>query len=219
MIKNNVDSKVLRDLQNISRTMFKKDCFNIFQGSISHKLNETKFIINTKDAVFDDLRAENLVILSHKRDYSYNEASSQASLHSYIYKEINEAKCFAYALPPYTIAYSLQHLKIIPKDYYGAKVLKEINIYNPKEFDSWEERADTEVGNFLKQNNVNFIVVRGYGIYAYGRDLMHLAKTITLIENSARILTLYNLENTLFKYKLELTSGEGTLWNDSDFGQ
>ncbi len=219
MIKNNVDSKVLRDLQNISRTMFKKDCFNIFQGSISHKLNETKFIINTKDAVFDDLRAENLVILSHKRDYSYNEASSQASLHSYIYKEINEAKCFAYALPPYTIAYSLQHLKIIPKDYYGAKVLKEINIYNPKEFDSWEERADTEVGNFLKQNNVNFIVVRGYGIYAYGRDLMHLAKTITLIENSARILTLYNLENTLFKYKLELTSGEGTLWNDSDFEQ
>ncbi len=219
MIKNNVDSKVLRDLQNISRTMFKKDCFNIFQGSISHKLNETKFIINTKDAVFDDLRAENLVILSHKRDYSYNEASSQASLHSYIYKEINEAKCFAYALPPYTIAYSLQHLKIIPKDYYGAKVLKEINIYNPKEFDSWEERADTEVGNFLKQNNVNFIVVRGYGIYAYGRDLMHLAKTITLIENSARILTLYNLENTLFKYKLELTSGEGTLWNDSDFGE
>lgn len=219
MVKNNVDSKVLRDLQNISRTMFKKDCFNIFQGSISHKLNETKFIINTKDAVFDDLRAENLVILSHKRDYSYNEASSQASLHSYIYKEINEAKCFAYALPPYTIAYSLQHLKIIPKDYYGAKVLKEINIYNPKEFDSWEERTDTEVGNFLKQNNVNFIVVRGYGIYAYGRDLMHLAKTITLIENSARILTLYNLENTLFKYKLELTSGEGTLWNDSDFGE
>lgn len=219
MIKNNVDSKVLRDLQNISRTMFKKDCFNIFQGSISHKLNETKFIINTKDAVFDDLRAENLVILSHKRDYSYNEASSQASLHSYIYKEINEAKCFAYALPPYTIAYSLQHLKIISKDYYGAKVLKEINIYNPKEFDSWEERADTEVGNFLKQNNVNFIVVRGYGIYAYGRDLMHLAKTITLIENSARILTLYNLENTLFKHKLELTSGEGTLWNDSDFGE
>ena len=98
-------------------------------------------------------------------------------------------------------------------------MLKEINIYNPKEFDSWEERADTEVGNFLKQNNVNFIVVRGYGIYAYGRDLMHLAKTITLIENSARILTLYNLENTLFKYKLELTSGEGTLWNDSDFGE
>lgn len=217
MIKN-VDSKVLRDLQNISRTMFKKDCFNIFQGSISHKLNETKFIINTKDAVFDDLREENLVILSHKRDYSYNEASSQASLHSYIYKEINEAKCVAYALPPYTLAYSLQHLKIIPKDYYGAKVLKEIHIYNPKEFDSWEERADTEVGNFLKQNNINYVIVRGYGIYAYGRDLMHLAKTITLIENSARILTLYNLENTLFKYKIELTSGENSLWKDSDFG-
>ena len=217
MVKNNVDSKVLRDLQNISRTMFKKDCFNIFQGSISHKLNETKFIINTKDAVFDDLRAENLVILSHKRDYSYNEASSQASLHSYIYKEIAEAKCFAYALPPYALAYSLQHLKIIPKDYYGAKVLKEINIYNPKSFDSWEERADTEVGNFLKQSHSNFVIVRGYGIYAYGRDLMHLAKTITLIENSARILTLYNLENTLFKYKLELTSGENTLWNESDF--
>ncbi len=217
MIKN-VDSKVLRDLQNISRTMFKKDCFNIFQGSISHKLNETKFIINTKDAVFDDLREENLVILSHKRDYSYNEASSQASLHSYIYKEINEAKCVAYALPPYTLAYSLQHLKIIPKDYYGAKVLKEINIYNPKEFDSWEERADTEVGNFLKQNNTNYVIVRGYGIYAYGRDLMHLAKTITLIENSAKILTLYNLENTLFKYKIELTSGENSLWKDSDFG-
>ena len=46
---------------------------------------------------------------------------------------------------------------------------------------------------------------------------MHLAKTITLIENAARILTLYNLENTLFKYKLELTNGENSLWNESDF--
>lgn len=213
----NIDETLFKSIKNITKMMFQKNYFDIFQGSLSHKLNDSKFVINTKSAFFDDLEMDNLVILSHKRDYSYNEASSQASLHSYIYKEINEAKCVAYALPPYTLAYSLQHLKIIPKDYYGAKVLKEISIYNPKEFTSWEERADTEVGNFLKQNNTNYVVVRGYGIYAYGRDLMHLAKTITLIENSAKILTLYNLENTLFKYKIELTSGENSLWKDSDF--
>lgn len=216
MIKN-IDDELLKSIKNISKTMFKKNFFDIFQGSISHKLNDTKFIINTKTAFFDDIKNESLVILSHKRDYSYNEASSQASLHSYIYKEISEAKCIAYATPPYTLAYSLQHLKIVPKDYYGCKVLKEIPIYNPKQFDSWEERADTEVGNFLKQNNVNFVVVRGYGIYAYGRDLVHLAKTISLIENSTKILTLYNLENTLFKYKLELTNNENSLWKDDDF--
>ncbi|RDU62443.1 class II aldolase and adducin N-terminal domain-containing protein [Helicobacter sp. MIT 14-3879] len=203
MIKN-VDEKIIKELKNVSLAMFRKNFFDISHGAISHKINENKFIINTSNAIFDDISLKNLIILSHKRDYSYQEASADAVIHSNIYQEISEARCIAYTLPPFTTAYSINHFKIIPKDYYGYKKFREISIYDPKEFSSWEDRADVEICNFLKQNNTNVIVVKGFGIYVYGRDLFHLAQTIALIENSVKILTLHNLENTLFKYKLEL---------------
>lgn len=203
MIKD-VDEKIIKELQTISLAMFRKNFFGIFHGAISAKLNENKFIINARNAVFDDISPKNLIVLSHKRDYSYQDASIHAPIHSFIYKEISEAKCIAYTLPPFSVAYSINHLKIIPKDYYGYKKFKEIVVYDPKEFDSWEDRADVEICNFLKQNDVNIAVIKGYGVYAYGRDLFHLAKSIAVIENSVKILTLHNLENTLFRYKVEL---------------
>ncbi len=195
MIYKNIDKNIIEDIRIISRAMFKKNFFGIFHGSISHKLDDNKFIINTNNTIFDDISPRNFITLPHKRDYSWQEASVDSFIHSYIYREINEAKYIAYTLPPFTMAYSLNNDTIVPKDYFGFKKLNKINIYDPKEYSSWFERADVEICNFLKQNKINFIVVRGYGIYIYDKNIYQLAKTIAVIENSVRILLLSNLSN------------------------
>ncbi|RAX53142.1 hypothetical protein CCY99_06000 [Helicobacter sp. 16-1353] len=186
----NIDNKTIEELMEVSLAMFRKNFFGIFHGAISAKIDDSKFIINTKDAMFDDISKNNLIVLSHKQDYSWQDASIDAFIHSFIYREINEAKYIAYAFPPFSVAYSLNNTKIIPQDYFGYKKCKEILIYDPKEYNSWYERADVEICNFLKQNKINFIVVKGYGIYIYDRDIYQLAKTIAIIENSAKILLL-----------------------------
>lgn len=194
MIHRNTDSKLFQELINISLTMFRKNFFDIFHGAISIKIDDSKFIINTKDAVLNSPALNNYITLAHKRDYSWQEASVDAFIHSFIYKEISEAKCIAYAFPNFTMAHSLNNEKLIPKDYFGYKKFKEVGIYNPGDYDSWHERADVEICNFLKQNKINFIIVRGYGLYVYERELSQLAKTISMIENSAKILVLSNTE-------------------------
>lgn len=186
----NVDDKIIQEIMHISLAMFRKNFFGIFHGAISAKIDDSKFVINTRDAIFDDISPDRLIVLSHKQDYSWQEASMDAVIHSFIYKEINEAKFIAYTLPPFSVAYSLNNTKISPKDYFGYKKFKEIVIYDPKEYSSWYERADVEICNFLKQNKINFVVIKGYGIYIYERDLYQLAKTIGIIENSAKILLL-----------------------------
>lgn len=196
MIKD-VDEKIIKELETISLAMFRKNFFGIFHGAISVRLNDNKFIINTRNAVFDSISPKNLILLSHKRDYSYQDASIHSPIHSFIYKEIGEAKCIAYTIPPFSVAYSVNHSKITPKDYCGYKQFKEAIVYDPKEFDTWEDRADVEICNFLKKNDVNIAVIKGYGVYVYGRDLLHLAKSVAAVENSAKILTLNNIENTI----------------------
>ncbi|MBR7117799.1 MAG: class II aldolase/adducin family protein [Helicobacteraceae bacterium] len=195
MIHKNVNNNLLQELIDISLTMFRKNFFDIFHGAISMKIDDSKFVINTKDAVLNSPALKNYMVLTHKRNYSWQEASDDAFIHSFIYKEISEAKCIAYTFPNFTMAYSLNNNKFIPKDYFGYKKFKEAKIYNLGDYDSWYERADVEICNFLRQNKVNFVIVRGYGLYIYERELSQLAKTISMIENSAKILVLSDAFN------------------------
>ncbi|MBL0709234.1 MAG: hypothetical protein JJW00_09310, partial [Sulfurimonas sp.] len=76
----------------------------------------------------------------------------------------------------------------VPKDYFGAKQFDSIEIYNPKQFEDWYERADIEIYRYMKDKKTNIMVIKGYGIYVYDRDMLQLAKTIALLENSCKLL-------------------------------
>lgn len=213
MFSKDIDNKMIKSLMEVSLAMFRKNFFGIFHGAISAKIDENKFLINTQNAIFDNISPQSLIALSHKRDYSWQEASKDAFIHSYIYREIREAKFIAYTLPPFCVAYSLNHDSIVPRDYFGAKYLKNLAIYDAKEFDSWYERADVEICNFLKQSASKLIIVRGYGVYAYDRDIYALAKTIAILENSAKILLLAG-ENVVESSVLDEIPAESSAPNE-----
>ncbi|MCV6607488.1 MAG: class II aldolase and adducin N-terminal domain-containing protein [Campylobacterales bacterium] len=177
-----------KKLHKISLAMFRKDFIGIFHGSISARVELDKFIINKKEAIFDDITDSDLILLNHTRDYRWHEASLDSEIHSLIYQDIPDAKYIAYTMPPFTMSYTLENDYIVPKDYFGAQAYPDIKVYSPKNFDDWYERADVEISRFLIDSGKDIIIIRGYGIYAYARELTDLAKKLAIIENSCRIL-------------------------------
>ncbi|WP_459818417.1 class II aldolase and adducin N-terminal domain-containing protein [Campylobacter concisus] len=180
----------INEIKTISLSMFRKNFFGVFHGSISARVEKNQFIINKQNAIFDNLKDDDLTLLSSKKDYRWNEASLDADIHLNIYKNINEARLVCYAMPPYATAYAMKHEKIVPKDYFGYMRFNEILVYDPKQYDDWYERAETEIYRYMVEKNTNIIIIKGYGIYAYSRSPQLLAKEIALLENSCKLLHL-----------------------------
>ncbi len=181
-------SKLIADIAHISLAMFKKGFFGIFHGAISARVSKNRFIINKQQVIFDNLNEDSMIMLYQKQDYRWKEASLHTPIHAAIYKDFSEAKFIAYAMPPYLVSYSLKYDTLEPKDYFGYKFLApRIDIFDPKDYDSWSEQSDTDITRYFKEHSHSFMLIKGYGVYVYARDLYTLAKVIALIENSCKI--------------------------------
>lgn len=182
-----MDHKILEALCKVSLSMFRKNFFGIFHGSLSAK-TDNKIIINKRDAIFDEMEPESFIMIYPRRDYRWNDASIDAGIHNNIYQNIPDAKFIAYGMPPFATAYALRYSRIVFKDYFSMKRFGELDIYDPKDLDNWYERAEVEIYREFKRSQKKIIVIRGYGVYVYDRDLNQMAKTIALLENACRLL-------------------------------
>ncbi len=183
-------ARLKEELKSFSLSMFRKQFFSIYYGSISAKSDSSSFIINTKDAIFDQLATDQLIELYYQRDYRWNDASIDAKIHRRIYRQISDAKYITFSLAPYTAAYSMIHATIEPRDYFGKEEFGIIKVYDPKGYDEWYKRAPTEIPNYLAACEHNLIVIRGYGVFAYNRDLHMMAKQLAVLEKSSQLLML-----------------------------
>jgi len=177
-------------LSTLSLSMFRKDFFGIYHGSLSAKTESNRFLINTKEAVFDAISEESLIELYYKKDYRWNQASIDSNIHFNIYSNISEAKFISFTMPPFTTAYSIDHNIIIPKDYFGYTEIGSLEIVNPKQFDNWYDRAESEIFHYFQTKKTNLMVIKGYGVYSYNRDLHAMAKQLAILEKSCRLLML-----------------------------
>ncbi|HJE03839.1 hypothetical protein AAX26_01422 [Aliarcobacter thereius] len=178
-------------LSELSLSMFTKNFFGIYQGAISAKLDQEHFIINSKDAVFDNLDEKSFCTLNmNKQDYRWNIASYDAITHSTIYTNIHEAKYIAFAMPIYTTAYTLVHDNIVFEDYLGKTIFGEISIYNPGDLKTWKKRSALEITREIKYTDHNLMVIKGVGTYIYDRNIHELVKKIAILENSCRLLSI-----------------------------
>ena len=182
-------------LSRLSLSMFRKDFFGIYHGSISAKTESNRFIINTKEAVFDAIDDASLIELYFKRDYRWNQASIDSKIHFNIYSQISDAKFVCFSMPPFTTAYSLDHNIIAPRDYFGHQEIGSIDIFDPKQFDDWYDRAESEISYYFQTKKTNIMVIRGYGVYSFNRDLHEMAKQLAILEKSCRILMLDSTKN------------------------
>ena len=186
-----IDKNTMQLLSDLSFSMFSKNFFGIYHGSLSAKLDQSNFMINTKDAVFDNINENSFCSLNmNKQDFRWNIASIEAHIHSTIYTNIHEAKYIAFGMPIYTTAYSLVNDNIIFEDYFGKTMFNKISIYDPGDFSTWYKRNALEITKYLKTSPNNMMIIKGVGTYIYDRDIHELVKKIAILENSCRLLSI-----------------------------
>lgn len=186
-----MDAHLVDEIKHVSRSLFNKNFFSVYHGSISARVSTSGFIINSKETILNEVTEESLVRLDYqKRDYRWSLANSDVHIHEHIYETIPNAKYISYTMPPYATAYSLKHGKVSPTDFYGKKVLGEVVVYDPKNFDDWLERAPYEIPKFFKKHETHLLLIRGFGLISYDRDIIEMAKKISILENSCRLLAL-----------------------------
>jgi L-fuculose-phosphate aldolase len=186
-----VDKATVKQLSDLSLTMFRKNFFGIYHGAISAKLDQENFLINTNDAIFDEMNPNSFCTLNiNKQDYRWKIASMESHIHATIYTNIHEAKYIAFGMPIYTTAYTFDHDTIIFEDYFGKTTFNEIPIYDPGDSETWYDRNALEITKYLKESSNNVMVIKGVGAYVYDRDLNELVKKIAILENSCRLLSI-----------------------------
>lgn len=186
-----VDKQLIEEIKHVSLSLFNKNFFSVYHGSISARISSSGFIINSKDTILDEVTEDSLVKLDcHKRDYRWSMANSDVHIHEQIYETIPNAKYVCYTMPPYATAYSLKHGKVSPQDYYGKQILGEIIVYDPKNMDDWIERAPYEIRKFFQKHETHLLLIKGFGLISYDRDITEMAKKISILENSCRLLAL-----------------------------
>ena len=186
-----LDQDTVKILADLSLTMFSKNFFGIYHGAISTKQDEHSFMINTSDAIFDEMNEKSFCSLNiNKQDYRWNIASMESDIHATIYANIHEAKYIAFGMPIYTTAYTLNHNKIVLEDFFGKTTFGEISIYNPGDFSTWYKRNALEITKYLKESENNIMIIKGIGTYVYDRDIHELVKKIAILENSCRLLSI-----------------------------
>ena len=182
---------LVKEIQQVSQSMFNKNFFGVYHGSISARVSMQSFIINKEDTILDEINKNSLIQLDcQKKDYRWKSASSDVEIHEHIYQAISSAKYISYTMPPYSTAFSLVYGKVIPKDYFGRKILGEILVYDPKNLDDWLDRAPYEIPQFFKKNSSHLLLVKGFGLISYDRDIIEMAKKIAVLENSCRLIAL-----------------------------
>lgn len=186
-----IDAKTVKLLSDLSLTMFRKNFFGIYHGAISAKLDHNSFVINTADAIFDEMCENSFCELSmNKKDYRWKIASIESDIHSTIYTNIHEAKYIAFGVPIYTTAYTFDHDEIILNDYFGKTMFERIPIFDPGDFETWYDRNSLEITKYLKESNNHVMVIKGIGTYVYDRDINNLVKRVAILENSCRLLSI-----------------------------
>jgi len=182
---------LIEDIKHVSLSMFNKNFFGVYHGSISARVSTRSFIINRKETILDEVTEESLIRLDClKKDYRWDSASGDVDIHEHIYRMISSAKYISFTMPPYATAFSLKHGKVLPQDFFGKKILGEILVYDPKNFDDWEERAPFEIPRFFLKNDTHLLLIKGFGLISYDRDIIEMAKKVAILENSCRLLAL-----------------------------
>jgi L-fuculose-phosphate aldolase len=185
---NVLEEHLIDQLKAVSLSMFRKNFLGIHHGSLSAKIQSDTFVINKADAIFDELANEDFIELRSQKNYRWNDASLDSDIHLNIYSNISEAKYVCYSMPPFVTSLSLKYKVLKPKDYFGSTILDELEVYDPKDFSTWYDRAKDEIHQYFRSSGKNIMIIKGYGIYTYNRDLQTLVKDIAILENSAKLL-------------------------------
>jgi len=60
----------------------------------------------------------------------------------------------------------------------------------PQDFNDWHIKAGDEITTFFEKSNEHLLLIKGFGVISYDRDLIEMVKKVAILENSCRLLTI-----------------------------
>jgi len=70
------------------------------------------------------------------------------------------------------------------------KGVADVIFYYTKNIDDWLERPPHEIPQFFQKHDTHLLLIKGFGLISYDRDITEMAKKISILENSCRLLAL-----------------------------
>jgi len=172
-----------------SKALFDRGFIGLYHGAISAKNTHQSFIINTRESFFNSLDKSSLIELDFNESKIWEMASNESKIHANIYKKLPSAKYVSSIFSSNIVAVSLIYEDCInPIDYYGKTIYGEIPIYDPRQFHDWHERAPHELPLYFQKNNVDFVIVKGIGLYCFKRDIHDMIRSIAILNKTSEIL-------------------------------
>lgn len=158
-------------------------------GNASIRLGEDIWITPT-GACADTLTVSDLVHVSLHGDITPG-ASLDAPLHRLTYQKQPEASAILHSHGPHSIALTLNGNNYQPIDFEGQYYFNEIPVLDIP-FAEYVEQSPQRVAQALSRSPI--AIVRGHGVYAWGKDLSQVYKWTCSLESSMRIDHLYRLD-------------------------
>ena len=157
-------------------------------GNISVRNNDNILITRT-GSMLGHLKPEDIILVSLKNqnDNNLKKASMEYVVHKAIYDSSN-AKVVMHTHPVYSILLSFFYEKIIPIDSEGKFSVKEIPVIDAKQTIASKEVAE-KIKEFTKDYSA--AIVRSHGLFVWAESLEKAFYLTTSIENSLKILYLY----------------------------
>ena len=134
----------------------------------------------------DTVTASDLVALSPGKEIPKT-ASLDAALHLAVYAHNGLAGCVLHSHGPYSIAITLSGESFRPVDFEGSHYFPVVPVIDIP-YDEYVEHSPQKVAEALKSHPIT--IVRGHGVYAWGRNLNAAYKWTSSLESSATIASL-----------------------------
>jgi len=175
---------MLEEFKRIGRLLSQGGLIDSHGGSLSRRQGE-KIFITRREAMLGELQEGDLIEVGLAPGESDSRASRELNVHRAVYRE-TRAAAIVQALPANAIAVSITDNKIIPQDAQGLALFRAAAIVRVHQPIGSEETARL-LPSFLQGSSV-IAVVKGYGSWALGQDLVEAYKYTSALENSCRVL-------------------------------
>ncbi len=182
---------MISEFKKVGDMMFLMGLVGASSGNMSARVKDGVWITKTGKSLFG-LRSKDIVKIGFEKDVRWNTASSEVKLHMNIYKNVEQANAIVHAHSPYTTALSMKYSQIIPIDYEGKLLLKEVCVLD---IENWENAKDAIAEFFLNNLKTNIAVAKGHGVFAYSDSLFNAFKYISSLEFSSKIIHLKGVFN------------------------
>ena len=164
-------------------------------GNISARDGES-FWVTPTGACADTLIPDDLIPCPIRGRLSLG-ASGDANLHQAVYQHNPDAQAMIHSHCPHAVALTLSGEDFVPADFEGQLYFPEVRVISVA-YDVYFEQAAGLVAEALADASAApLCIVRGHGVYAWGRSLNEAYKWTCSLELSARTALLARQAGTI----------------------